>query len=115
MLNESKAGPEADFWALGCIIYKLTFGVVPFDGANENQTFQKILNRELTYPAGADKDAIDLIDKLIRIKPEERIIDFKILSQHSFFKDINFNIINKRPVPFGNDLFVERLGQYVND
>jgi len=32
MLESNHAGPEADYWALGCIIFKLLFGMVPFDG-----------------------------------------------------------------------------------
>lgn len=26
MLNDSHAGPEADYWALGCVLYKLLYG-----------------------------------------------------------------------------------------
>jgi 3-phosphoinositide dependent protein kinase-1 len=47
MLQENKAGPESDYWALGIIIYRLTFGKPPFEGAHENVIFQKILNRDL--------------------------------------------------------------------
>lgn len=36
MLNESYAGPEADYWALGCILFKLLYGTVPFEGGHEN-------------------------------------------------------------------------------
>ena len=61
MLNESEAGPEADYWALGCVLFKLLYGRVPFKGAHENQTFEKILNRELEFPADASEPAQDLI------------------------------------------------------
>lgn len=39
MLNNNQAGPESDYWALGVIIYQLTFGKAPFEGVHENLTF----------------------------------------------------------------------------
>jgi len=62
MLSESRAGPEADYWALGCILFKLLYGTVPFEGAHENLTFQKILNRDFNFPVDASEHAKDLID-----------------------------------------------------
>lgn len=53
MLNDSHAGPEADYWALGCVLFKLLYGEVPFSGEVENITFNKILKRDLNFPEGA--------------------------------------------------------------
>lgn len=50
MLQWNYGGPEVDIWALGCILYKLIFGTVPFQDFNENLTFNKILNSELEFP-----------------------------------------------------------------
>ena len=65
MLNHSCAFPASDFWALGCIIYKMLYGKVPFEGAHENVTFTKIVSRDLEFPEEADENAIDLIDRLL--------------------------------------------------
>lgn len=43
MLNESHAGIEADYWALGCILYRLLFGKPAFIAETEHLTFEKIL------------------------------------------------------------------------
>lgn len=32
MLNENRSGPSNDMWALGCIIYQMLTGNVPFTG-----------------------------------------------------------------------------------
>ena len=32
MLKDCKAEPASDYWALGCIIFKLIFGEIAFDG-----------------------------------------------------------------------------------
>ena len=110
MLNESRATPGSDYWALGCILYKLLFGAVPFEGANENLTFEKILNRELVFPEDADKNAKDLIDRLLRIDAGTRITDFETLQAHPFFAAIDFDTLSERPVPFDYEFPAARLG-----
>lgn len=92
MLNENQALPESDFWALGIIIYRITFGKAPFEGTHENLTFQKILNRELTFPEDADESVKDLIDNLLRIDPNERI-KFEEIKEHPFFEGVNFETL----------------------
>lgn len=110
MLNESRAAPGSDFWALGCILYKLLFGVVPFEGANENLTFEKILNRELVFPEDADANAKDLIDKLLRVDAEARLADFDTFRAHPFFAAIDFETLSEKPVPFDYEFPAEELG-----
>ena len=45
MLEDSLALPESDLWALGCIIYRMHSGKMPFEGPNEMETFGLIVNR----------------------------------------------------------------------
>ena len=65
MLNDNQACPESDLWALGCIVYQMFSGEVPFSGATDYATFQKILAREVAFPESIPVDARDLIDKLL--------------------------------------------------
>lgn len=67
MLHETKSLPASDLWALGCIIYRMHVGKVPFDARSETATFDMILNRELEFPADSNlNDATkDIIDKLL--------------------------------------------------
>ena len=67
MLEETKSTPGSDLWALGCIIYRMHVGEVPFADATESRIFEKILNRELVFPESANLDdhTKDLIDKLL--------------------------------------------------
>ena len=43
MLMETRSVPASDIWALGCIIFRMYFGFVPFEADNETRTFDKIL------------------------------------------------------------------------
>ena len=87
MLKDNQGLPESDFWALGVILYRLTFGKCPFEGTHENLTFQKILNREIEFPQGAEETTTDLVDKLLKVDPNERI-SFENLQKHPYFNGI---------------------------
>jgi 3-phosphoinositide dependent protein kinase-1 len=65
MLEESLAIPASDLWALGCIIYRMHTGRVPFEGPSEIATFDKILTRDIKWPENMDSDTRDVIDKLL--------------------------------------------------
>ena len=69
MLNESRSGPPTDLWALGCIIYQLRCGYVPFNGQFDYEVFQKITDRRLEFPNSLDIDTQDLIDALLQLDP----------------------------------------------
>lgn len=73
MLEYNQAGMFTDLWALGCILYQMLVGHTPFQGKTSNEVFQNILERKINYPPYLEKEAVDLIDKLLDYKPENRI------------------------------------------
>ena len=100
MLHDTKSLPASDLWALGCIIYRMHVGNVPFEDRSETGTFEKILNRDLTFPpeANLSDDTKDLIDKLLQINPQRRLgagrpgsqNDIHALKSHAYFSSIDF-------------------------
>lgn len=64
MIKDSLATVATDLWALGCIIFKMHTGKVPFPGMSETAVFPSILNRQIDWPKDFvfDKDMKDLID-----------------------------------------------------
>ena len=53
MLEETVSTPASDLWALGCIIYRMHVGELPFQDETEVATFEKILRRDLNFPEEA--------------------------------------------------------------
>lgn len=45
------SGRAADIWALGIVLYALTYNCVPFDDANETELFRKIKEESLGLAA----------------------------------------------------------------
>lgn len=98
MLYESSSGPFSDLWALGVIIYELETGSSPWHGVTNDELLQNILECNIPYPDTMDKDAKDLIQKLIVLNPLERLgvgepgsdLDYQHLKNHPFFSGINW-------------------------
>lgn len=77
-----------------------------FNGANQNQIFDLISNRKLSFPKYLDVEAIDLISKLMEKDPSRRLgvgtdktNDYEALKKHPFFKGINFKNIEETSPP----------------
>jgi serine/threonine protein kinase len=82
---------------MGCIIYKILTGNVPFTGTNQFLVFQKILNKEIEYPDFLSPEAVALIDAMLMIKPEQRLgspdskLNMDVLKKHPFFAGLDFS------------------------
>ena len=90
LLTEKAAGFAADLWALGCIIYQFIAGRPPFKAVNEYQTFQKIINRQYSYPDGFPEVVKDICEKLLvllavlnNIHAHRNVLSKKMLTRDS--------------------------------
>lgn len=111
VLNSSPASVGADLWAFGCIVYQALTGKLCFQGGNEFLTFELISNHPATrafeFPEYVPPVARDLIDSLLKQKPEERLgggasgsdNDYKKLKAHAFFKEYSFDTIRETKAP----------------
>lgn len=108
MLKESMSGHFTDLWALGCIVYQMVTGDVPFKGKTDFQTFDIIMKREFDWPESIDENCKDLINKLLNLEPMKRLgagrpnsgCSYEDLMLHPFFEGVNWHTIGTDPIPY---------------
>lgn len=67
-------GLESDLWSLGCTLYKLLEGQGPFDGKTSDATIQNAVKGDYEFRRTSLSSASkDVIGKLLRIQPDDRM------------------------------------------
>lgn len=76
---------QSDLWALGCLLFQMSTGKLPFKGENLRE---KIISGETPVPEGASEELTDLIQRLLTKNPKERIFWDEII-EHEWVKSFD--------------------------
>ena len=99
MIKQAGHDKSLDIWNLGVLLFELLTGSPPFEGANQNELFNNILKYQIKWPRGFSGVAKDLISKLLKVVPEQRM-KLEEITQHAWFA-------NHPPIrPVGGDLSI---------
>ncbi|XP_042324187.1 serine/threonine-protein kinase PLK4 isoform X2 [Sceloporus undulatus] len=71
--TRSAHGLESDVWSLGCMLYTLLVGKPPFDTDTVKNTLNKVVLADYEMPSFLSSDAQDLIHRLLRKNPVDRL------------------------------------------
>lgn len=90
-----------DYWALGCVVYQMLSGRLPFRAdkySHQFDVFSKVRSLDYSFPERFDTEAKDLVQKLLILEPSERLGSPATggpdsLRQHPFFKDVNWDTL----------------------
>mmetsp|Transcript_4303 Transcript_4303/g.6621 ORF Transcript_4303/g.6621 Transcript_4303/m.6621 type:complete len:349 (-) Transcript_4303:75-1121(-) len=66
-------GKEVDLWALGVLAYELLTGKCPFEAKGSSQTYARITSVDIEWPADINRQARDLISRLLVKDPMQRL------------------------------------------
>ena len=91
-----------DWWSLGCVMYEMLSGRLPFCIKRGMKLTQKIYEKGVEYPKSLTNEAIDLIQKLLVVDPQKRLGQgpngSDEIKKHPFFKGVNWDDAWKKKI-----------------
>lgn len=88
MINKSGHNESIDIWSLGVLLFEMLTGKTPFNfKGDRNQLYNSIKTLKICWTDDFPPLAKDLISKILRLKPSDRLSLEQILA-HQWFKEI---------------------------
>jgi len=87
------SGRAADIWSMGCTLYCLLFGRIPFEKRGMIELYQSIRMDPLEFETECSDDIKDLLTRLMEKDPKKRITMEEIrVSRNASSQDIRADI-----------------------
>ena len=80
VLRKEYAGPPADIWALGVLLYALLCGTFPFKGSTDKELYRHISQGKFHFPEQLSSASRSLISKMLTVNPNKRPNVYEILN-----------------------------------
>ena len=109
-------GFSADIWSLGVLLYAMVLGAMPFKSENIEGLHSRILERDcdISDPT-VSEEVKDLLEKMLKIEPAERITLQEIYSHPWLTGDPRFKLIQENQsdiIAQPEEFVVQKISRY---
>ena len=107
IINNIGHDEKIDIWCIGVLMFELITGQPPWKGEDVRTVKYNISQLKINWPKNMDKDAKDLISKILRYLPEERP-SLRTILMHPFFTKFYPDAVNclQTPNSLGHKLYI---------
>ena len=87
MIRKTGHDHNVDIWALGVLLFEMLAGYAPFTGSNQDELFLNIKKLKINWPLDFPPIAKNLVNKILKLDPKERITLQEIINHPWFEKN----------------------------
>ena len=98
MINKMGHDGRIDIWCIGVLLFELVTGRVPFLGNDIHTLKNNIRLMNISWPSDINYEAKDLISKILKYNPNDRLTITEILN-HLYIKKYFPNAVNELILP----------------
>ncbi|KAJ9454853.1 Protein kinase 2 [Diplonema papillatum] len=95
-----------DWWSVGVLLYEMLVGAAPFNGTNNNDVYQQIINKQLNFDSLKSETSRSVLRGFLTRDVGQRLKKFDDIRKHAFFAPMDWDLLLARKVkpPFVPDL-----------